>query len=163
MLNAGDPPTPSALCPVSSEMRNLERPIALFTITNGHTGVVRDETHTPAVQLVPQDDPSLLPPQPLILDPQLRFPLSARILSEWNKYRGSRELRDDRILRDSRDVPDARGPAVVRQPWIVCGDTVPPERREEVERAGARVVPTQLDGSGECGVVWCGVVRVGSG
>ncbi|GFZ48135.1 hypothetical protein JCM24511_05883 [Saitozyma sp. JCM 24511] len=97
------------------------------------------------IQLVPQDDPSLLPPQPLILDPQLRFPLSARILSEWNNYVNCRDSRDDR---DDRNVRDARGPAVVRQPWIVCGDTVPPERREEVERAGARVVPTRLDGSG---------------
>jgi 2,5-diamino-6-(ribosylamino)-4(3H)-pyrimidinone 5'-phosphate reductase len=114
------------------------------------------------VQLVPQDDPSLLPPQPLILDPQLRFPLSARILSEWNNSRDSRDSRDDR---NDRDV---RGPAVVRQPWIVCGDSVPTQRREQVERAGARVVPIQLDGSGECsagrvGLGWVGLGMVGSG
>lgn len=144
---------PCAQCPVSSVQCQDPHSWSRFETT---THSPRRTRSFPVVQLVPQDDLSLLPPQPLILDPQLRFPLSARILSEWNNYVNRRDSRDD------RDDRNARGPAVVRQPWIVCGDTVPPERREEVERAGARVVPTRLDGSGECGVVWCGVVRVGS-
>ncbi|ORY26569.1 dihydrofolate reductase-like domain-containing protein, partial [Naematelia encephala] len=69
------------------------------------------------------------PPQPLILDPQLRFPIEARILSEWN---------------DNKDDPNQ----IVRQPWIICGDTVDRERVDKVEEAGAKVVPVQLDSHG---------------
>ncbi|WVR08591.1 hypothetical protein IAU60_005646 [Kwoniella sp. DSM 27419] len=69
------------------------------------------------------------PPQPLILDPQLRFPLNARILNEWNTK------------------PDQRG-VTLKQPWVICGDQVDGSRRDEVERAGARVVAVPLDGHG---------------
>ncbi|OCF31787.1 2,5-diamino-6-(ribosylamino)-4(3H)-pyrimidinone 5'-phosphate reductase [Kwoniella heveanensis BCC8398] len=69
------------------------------------------------------------PPQPLILDPRLRFPLSSRILAEWNER------------------PLDRGKKV-KQPWIICGDDVSFGKMEEVESAGARVVPVPLDEKG---------------
>jgi len=83
-----------------------------------------------SVQLLPQDDPTLLPPQPLILDPQLRFPLTARLLSEWNTYKSD---------------PGQ----VVRQPWLICGNGISASRRKKVENAGARVIPVPLDSHGE--------------
>lgn len=82
-----------------------------------------------AVQLIPSEA-NALPPQPLILDPKLRFPLAARILSEWN----------DR----------ASKPETIRQPWIICGGGVSAERIQEVEAAGARVVQEPLDQAGMC-------------
>ncbi|KGB75445.2 2,5-diamino-6-(ribosylamino)-4(3H)-pyrimidinone 5'-phosphate reductase [Cryptococcus deuterogattii R265] len=69
------------------------------------------------------------PPQPLILDPSLRFPLTSRILNEWNTK------------------PALRG-RTLKQPWILCGSNVSSERINEVEQAGARVVPLPLDSSG---------------
>ncbi|WVQ70687.1 hypothetical protein IAR50_000209 [Cryptococcus sp. DSM 104548] len=69
------------------------------------------------------------PPQPLILDPSLRFPLDARILQEWISK------------------PALRG-RTLKQPWILCGDKVAQERIEEVETAGARVVAVKLDSKG---------------
>nr|XP_018259659.1 2,5-diamino-6-(ribosylamino)-4(3H)-pyrimidinone 5'-phosphate reductase [Kwoniella dejecticola CBS 10117]OBR81817.1 2,5-diamino-6-(ribosylamino)-4(3H)-pyrimidinone 5'-phosphate reductase [Kwoniella dejecticola CBS 10117] len=72
---------------------------------------------------------NLPPPQPLILDPKLRFPTDSRILHEWNTK------------------PNQRG-KTLRQPWIICGDNVPPERIKLVEDAGARVVPVELDQNG---------------
>ncbi|WWD08437.1 hypothetical protein V865_006549 [Kwoniella europaea PYCC6329] len=69
---------------------------------------------------------NLPPPQPLILDPKLRFPITSRILNEWNTK------------------PDQRG-KTMRQPWIICGENVPTERVREVEGAGARVVLVKLD------------------
>jgi 2,5-diamino-6-(ribosylamino)-4(3H)-pyrimidinone 5'-phosphate reductase len=85
---------------------------------------------TSSDQLVSQNDPTLLPPQPLILDPLLRFPLTARLLSEWVAF---------------RDDPKV----VVRQPWIVCGDSVPAGRRKEVAAAGGRVIPVPLNADSE--------------
>nr|XP_019051138.1 2,5-diamino-6-(ribosylamino)-4(3H)-pyrimidinone 5'-phosphate reductase [Kwoniella bestiolae CBS 10118]OCF30068.1 2,5-diamino-6-(ribosylamino)-4(3H)-pyrimidinone 5'-phosphate reductase [Kwoniella bestiolae CBS 10118] len=72
---------------------------------------------------------SLPPPQPLILDPKLRFPITSRILNEWNTK------------------PDQRG-KTIRQPWIICGDDVSPGRVKEVEDAGARVILVKLDEKG---------------
>ncbi|WWC72526.1 uncharacterized protein I206_106488 [Kwoniella pini CBS 10737] len=69
---------------------------------------------------------NLPPPQPLILDPKLRFPINSRILNEWNTK------------------PDQRG-KTLRQPWIICGDNVSSNRISEVENAGARVIPVKLD------------------
>ncbi|WVQ85890.1 hypothetical protein IAT38_008058 [Cryptococcus sp. DSM 104549] len=69
------------------------------------------------------------PPQPLILDPSLRFPLSSRILSEWNTK------------------PALRG-RVLKQPWVICGDNVSGEKVKEVEVAGARVVQVALNSKG---------------
>lgn len=80
------------------------------------------------VQLI-SPDAKCLPPQPLILDPKLRFPTSSRILQEWN----TRATRAE----------------VVRQPWIICGSTVPSSRIEEVQEAGARVIPVELDSQGK--------------
>lgn len=84
------------------------------------------------VQLVPQDDPSLLPPQPLILDPKLRMPTTARILSEWREH-GSKQ---------------AAGPLIVRQPWIICGTLASESAAAALEQAGARIVRTELDSNG---------------
>ncbi|ORX41084.1 dihydrofolate reductase-like domain-containing protein [Kockovaella imperatae] len=75
------------------------------------------------INLLP-DDPSLSSPQPLILDPQLRFPTTARILAAWRDSQG----------RSRR----------VRQPWILCGDHVASARQKEMADAGARVVPVPL-------------------
>lgn len=36
----------------------------------------------------------------------------------------------------------------LKQPWILCGSNVPSERINEVEQAGARVVPVPLDSDG---------------
>ncbi|WWC92235.1 uncharacterized protein L201_007189 [Kwoniella dendrophila CBS 6074] len=72
---------------------------------------------------------NLPPPQPLILDPNLRFPVTSRILNEWNTK------------------PDQRG-RTIRQPWIICGDQVSSERIRKVEDAGARVVQFKLDDNG---------------
>ncbi|WVF67943.1 hypothetical protein IAT40_002705 [Kwoniella sp. CBS 6097] len=69
------------------------------------------------------------PPQPLILDPRLRFPLTSRILAEWNNR------------------PLDRGKKL-KQPWIICGNNVSAEKKKEGEEAGARVVPVPLDGNG---------------
>ena len=82
-----------------------------------------------AVQLIPSEA-NALPPQPLILDPKLRFPLNARILSEWT----------DR----------ASKPETIRQPWIICGEDVSADKVQEVEAAGARVVQEPLDQAGTC-------------
>ena len=86
------------------------------------------------VNLLPQDQ-GLKPPQPLILDPKLRFPLNARILKVWN---------DIQHLH-----PSDREDVVVRQPWIICGEDVEESRREIVEEAGARVIAVPLDAEGE--------------
>lgn len=69
------------------------------------------------------------PPQPLILDPSLRFPLTSRILNEWNTK------------------PALRG-RTLKQPWILCGSNVSSDRINEVQQAGARVVPVPLDSNG---------------
>ncbi|KAL7422799.1 2,5-diamino-6-(ribosylamino)-4(3H)-pyrimidinone 5'-phosphate reductase [Cryptotrichosporon argae] len=66
-------------------------------------------------------------PQPLILDPTLRIPLAARILTEWRSA-------------SPTDVTAQR----TRQPWVVCGDGVAPARVEAVEHAGARVIRVPL-------------------
>ncbi|KAK1923065.1 dihydrofolate reductase-like domain-containing protein [Papiliotrema laurentii] len=79
------------------------------------------------IQLIPPHI-NAHPPQPLILDPKLRFPLSSRILAEWNAR--------------------ASKPEVVRQPWILCGDTVDVKLVQQVEQAGARVIPVSLDAEG---------------
>lgn len=84
-------------------------------------------------------------PQPLILDPRLRFPLSARILSEWNTHKFQ---------------PDTK----VRQPWIVCGDEgIDPERIRAVEDAGARVVQVPLAADGASGGREPAAVRADNG
>ncbi|WVQ95507.1 hypothetical protein IAU59_002604 [Kwoniella sp. CBS 9459] len=72
---------------------------------------------------------SIPPPQPLILDPRLRFPVNSRILAEWNNR------------------PLDRGKKV-KQPWVICGDDVSSEKQKMVEDAGARVVPVPLDEQG---------------
>jgi 2,5-diamino-6-(ribosylamino)-4(3H)-pyrimidinone 5'-phosphate reductase len=82
------------------------------------------------VQLVPQDDASLLPPQPLVLDPQLRIPVSARMLSEWRTH--------------GPNNATAAGPRIVRQPWVLCGEGADEERAKALEEAGARVVRVPL-------------------
>ncbi|WRT70640.1 uncharacterized protein IL334_007638 [Kwoniella shivajii] len=69
------------------------------------------------------------PPQPLILDPKLRFPVTARILGEWNTKVSERGR-------------------TVRQPWIICGEDVSLKRKEQVEIAGGRVIPVPLDERG---------------
>jgi hypothetical protein len=81
------------------------------------------------VQLVSHYDDTLKSPQPLILDPKLRFPKTARILQAWN---------------DSASSPTD----LIRQPWIICGDAVEHSRRNELEKAGARVIPIALDPQG---------------
>ena len=83
-----------------------------------------------SVQLVSQYDPNLLPPQPLILDPQLRFPLGARVLLEWNSCKS-----------DPKQL--------ARQPWLICGDDADQSRREILENAGARIIPVPLDTQGK--------------
>ncbi|WVN89725.1 uncharacterized protein L203_104955 [Cryptococcus depauperatus CBS 7841] len=90
------------------------------------------------VQTLVLDDPRLqtnllpvprAPPQPLILDPTLRFPLNSKVLQEWNTK------------------PDLRGKAV-KQPWILCGSDVQQDKIKKVEDAGARVIPVPLDSNG---------------
>ncbi|OWZ71644.1 hypothetical protein AYX14_02922 [Cryptococcus neoformans] len=78
--------------------------------------------------LLPPSHASPLP-QPLILDPSLRFPLTSRILNEWNTK------------------PALRG-RTLKQPWILCGSNVSSDRINEVQQAGARVVPVPLDSNG---------------
>ncbi|KAK4684097.1 hypothetical protein P7C73_g6103, partial [Tremellales sp. Uapishka_1] len=83
------------------------------------------------IQLLPRNhNPPLRPPQPLILDPTLKLPLSARLLSEWNTHKSSTL-------------------EVVRQPWLICGEQVDSQRVKDVENAGARVVRVKLDANGE--------------
>ncbi|WWD20654.1 hypothetical protein CI109_105130 [Kwoniella shandongensis] len=72
---------------------------------------------------------NLRPPQPLILDPHLRFPPTARILSEWNTK------------------PLERGKTLL-QPWIICSDQVPLSQRTSLEEEGARVIAVKVDEKG---------------
>ncbi|BEI80270.1 hypothetical protein CcaverHIS002_0107990 [Cutaneotrichosporon cavernicola] len=85
------------------------------------------------IQLVPQGDQSLHPPQPLILDPKLRMPPTARIISEWTAHGANSQL---------------TGPRQVRQPWILCGTSADAGRAAALEAAGARVVRVELDKNG---------------
>lgn len=84
------------------------------------------------VNLLLQDQ-GLRPPQPLILDPKLRFPLDARILKVWTDVQ--------HFHPSDREVE-------VRQPWIICGNNVQESRREVLEEAGARVIAVPLDAEG---------------
>lgn len=104
----------------------------LWSWTTHGSRVRRDVVRLTPVQLVPQDDSSLLPPQPLILDPTLRTPLTARILSEWREH-GSRP---------------ATGAQIVRQPWILCSNDASQLAATALEEAGARIVRVQLDANG---------------
>ncbi|CAK9786040.1 bacterial bifunctional deaminase-reductase [Cutaneotrichosporon oleaginosum] len=85
------------------------------------------------IQLVPQDDLDLHSPVPIILDPKLRTPPTARILSEWREH-GSN--------------PELTGPKQVRQPWILCEASPDPERVKALEGAGARIRHVDLDKNG---------------
>jgi 2,5-diamino-6-(ribosylamino)-4(3H)-pyrimidinone 5'-phosphate reductase len=89
------------------------------------------------VNLLPTDQ-NLKPPQPIILDPTLRFPLEARILKVWNDFTNTH--------------PSDRGDNIVKQPWVICGDGVDEGRIAEVEDAGAIVIPVELDAEGKLGV-----------
>jgi hypothetical protein len=86
------------------------------------------------VNLLPSNQ-GLKPPQPIIIDPKLRFPTTSRILSVWNEFQTLR--------------PSDRGDSIVRQPYVVCGEEVPLDRIAEVEEAGARVIPVPLDPEGK--------------
>jgi 2,5-diamino-6-(ribosylamino)-4(3H)-pyrimidinone 5'-phosphate reductase len=86
------------------------------------------------VNLLPTDQ-DLKPPQPIILDPTLRFRLSSRILKVWNDFTNTH--------------PSDRGDNIVRQPWVICGNGVEEERIAEVEDAGAVVIPVELDADGK--------------
>ncbi|WOO79591.1 2,5-diamino-6-ribosylamino-4(3H)-pyrimidinone 5'-phosphate reductase [Vanrija pseudolonga] len=86
------------------------------------------------IQLVPQDDPSLLPPQPIVFDPSLRLSPTARMISEWAKHGANNE--------------QAVGPGIVRQPWIVCGEKASLEQERVLVHAGARVIRVVLDDDG---------------
>jgi 2,5-diamino-6-(ribosylamino)-4(3H)-pyrimidinone 5'-phosphate reductase len=94
---------------------------------------IRSDLYFSLVNLLPQDQ-GLEPPQPLIFDPKLRFPLDARILKVWT---------------DVRHLHPSDRDSVVRQPWIICGDDVEEVRRVGVEEAGARVIAVPLDSEGE--------------
>lgn len=85
---------------------------------------------------MPQSDTSLNPPQPLILDPKLRTPPTARIIGEWAQH-GAKGL---------------VGPQRVMQPWILCGNEADEGRAKALEEAGARVVRVDLDENGESGL-----------
>lgn len=98
-----------------------------------HNMLFRKEVLIP-VNLLPQDQ-NLKPPQPIILDPTLKFPLSARLLQVWNEF--------------SHTHPSDRGDSIVRQPWVICGDKVDEGRIAEVEEAGAVVIRVQLDTAGK--------------
>lgn len=99
-----------------------------------------------AVNLLPQDQ-DLKPPQPLILDPSLRFPLNSRILKAWTDHQHVH--------------PSDRGDAIIRQPWILCGDNVEPGRIEQVEEAGAKVIAVPLDADGQSHIsVIAGDIRI---
>jgi len=87
-----------------------------------------------SVNLLPTDQ-DLKPPQPIILDPTLRFPIQSRILKVWNDFTNTH--------------PSDRGDIIVRQPWVICGEGVSVERIAEVEDAGAIVIPVELDTEGE--------------
>lgn len=87
-----------------------------------------------SVNLLPTDQ-DLKPPQPIILDPTLRFPLHSRILKVWNQFTNTH--------------PSDRGDNIVRQPWVICGEGVDGGRIAEVEDAGAVVIPVELDAEGE--------------
>ena len=69
------------------------------------------------------------PPQPLILDPKLRFPIESRILLAWK-------------------ASEESGDKMAKRPWIICGDDVPASRVDQVESAGARVIRHSLDRDG---------------
>ncbi|TXT04228.1 hypothetical protein VHUM_04226 [Vanrija humicola] len=86
------------------------------------------------IQLVPQDDPTLLPPQPIVFDPSLRLSPTARMISEWAKHGTNNE--------------HAVGPRIVRQPWIVCGEHASAEQERVLVHAGARVIRVVLDDDG---------------
>jgi 2,5-diamino-6-(ribosylamino)-4(3H)-pyrimidinone 5'-phosphate reductase len=87
-----------------------------------------------SVNLLPTDQ-DLKPPQPIILDPTLRFPLNSRILKVWNEFTNTH--------------PSDRGDNIVKQPWVICGNGVGEERIAEVEDAGAVVIPVELDADGK--------------
>jgi len=86
------------------------------------------------VNLLPTDE-DLKPPQPIILDPTLRFPLHSRILKVWNEFTNTH--------------PSDRGDNIVKQPWVICGEGVGEERIAEVKDAGAVVIQVELDAEGE--------------
>lgn len=51
----------------------------------------------------------------------------------------------------------------MKQPYVICGDGVALARREEVEKAGARVIPVELDDAGECGICyWSSLQKIGA-
>lgn len=83
---------------------------------------------------MPQDDETLLPPQPIVFDPSLRLSPTARMISEWAKHGANNE--------------QAVGPGIVRQPWIVCGDKASVEQERVLVHAGARVIRVELDDDG---------------
>lgn len=98
------------------------------------------------VKLLPQDQ-GLKPPQPLILDPALRFPINARMLKAWNDHQHVH--------------PSDRGGTIVRQPWLLCGDNVEPERIAQMEEAGAKVISVPLNSEGAAlGVYVCGYLAI---
>ena len=89
--------------------------------TNSH---IASKAELQTVNLLP-DDLDLASPQPIVLDPRLRFPTSLRMLSEWNGSKGKSKR--------------------IRQPWIICGKDVDRERIDTVEQAGARVIAVALN------------------
>ncbi|KAL1409578.1 hypothetical protein Q8F55_003569 [Vanrija albida] len=86
------------------------------------------------IQLVPQDDATLLPPQPIVFDPSLRLSPTARMITEWAKHGAGNE--------------HAVGPGIVRQPWIVCGEHASADQERVLVQAGARVIRVVLDDEG---------------
>ncbi|KAK8850472.1 hypothetical protein IAR55_004390 [Kwoniella newhampshirensis] len=80
------------------------------------------------INLLPAS-PNLRPPQPLILDPHLRFPPSARLLTEYLTKPSQRSIS-------------------LHQPWIICSDQVSHFKIRALEGSGARIIPVKVDESG---------------
>lgn len=85
---------------------------------------------TSLVTGLPAGMPQPPPPQPIILDPKLRFPIKSRLLQAWSNSRTT-------------------GDNLAKQPWLLCGKDVSPSRIQDIEAAGARVIPVDLDADGK--------------
>ncbi|CAG8481163.1 4232_t:CDS:10, partial [Ambispora gerdemannii] len=86
--------------------------------------IFSDDPRLTARLIDPDEEKTVVQPQPIILDSSLRFPLSARLLKQIKK-----EVGDDSI----------------KSPWIFTSDKHDPLKRESLEQAGAKVFVIETD------------------
>lgn len=82
-------------------------------------------------------------PQPIILDSHLKFPLTSKLLTNYQTYCQSigKSPNDNDTLETTTTITTANTLTQVKAPWIVAkANCYDPKKREELEKQGAKVI-----------------------